>query len=283
MEYLTHKGEKIPLIGFGTYRMGENGTLSENEKETLNKGIKSYGMTLIDTAEMYANGNSETAISEIIGQYDRKSLFIVDKILPQNAEKGLYSKCCEASLKRLNVDYIDLYLLHWRGNVDLRDMVSEMEALKNDGLIRHWGVSNFDIHDMRELFAVKGGENCFCNQILYNLTARGAEFDLIPWCKENGVLIMAYSPLCHTRKSMEALMSDELVIRIAKSEGKTPESLALSFVVRNKDIITVFKTGETGHLKINMQNVFSPISADDLSALSAKYNQPTRATELETL
>ncbi len=283
MEYLTHKNEKIPLIGFGTYRMGENGRLSKGEKEAMAKGVESYGMTLIDTAEMYSNGNSETATGEFIGEYDRNRFFIVDKILPQNAEKGLYRECCKASLKRLNIDCIDLYLLHWRGNVDLKDLVCHMEALKNDGLIRHWGVSNFDIHDMRELFAVKHGKNCFCNQILYNLTVRGAEFDLIPWCRENGVLIMAYSPLCHTEKSRKALVSDDIIIKTAKSEGKTPESLALSFVIRNKDIITVFKTGCKEHLKTNMRNVFLPISDDDLSALSAKYNPPTHATELETL
>lgn len=283
MEYLTHKNERIPLIGFGTYRLGKNGSLSENEKETLTQGIETYGMSLIDTAEMYSDGNSETAIGEIIGKYDRKRLFIVDKILPKNAEKGLYRECLKASLRRLKTNYIDLYLLHWQENVDLQNMVIQMEKLKRQGLIRHWGVSNFDIHDMRKLFSVKGGENCFCNQILYNLTVRGAEFDLIPWCRENGVLIMAYSPLCHTYESMKALTRDPLIERISKGENKTPASLALSFVVRNKDIITVFKTGDSEHLKTNMKNVFLPIPENDLHALSLKFKAPDRATALQTL
>ena len=281
MEYLTHRGEEIPLIGFGTYRLGENETAAE--LETLRYGVDKLGMTLMDTAEMYGSGLSEEILGSFIKDFGRERLFIVDKILPYNAEKGLYKQCCMRSLKRLGTDHIDLYLLHWRGNVELQDMVDNMEELVSLGLIRHWGVSNFDTHEMQELFACKNGQNCFCDQILYNLSERGAEYDLIPWCKAHDVLVMAYSPLCNSHYARKAVTNDALVSGIAENEGKTPESLMLSFVVRNRDIITVFKTSSTAHLRGNMQNVFYPVTDEHMSLLSKKYEPPREKYPLEKI
>lgn len=269
MEYLIHRGEKIPLIGFGTYRLGNNERSAE--VRTIRYGIDRFGMTLLDTAEMYGSG-----LSDIISDCDRDSLFIVDKILPSNAEKGLYRECCQQSLERLGTDHIDLYLLHWRGNVDMQDMVNNMELLKESGMIRHWGVSNFDTHEMEKLFSCRNGSDCFCDQVLYNISERGAEYDLIPWCKAHDVLVMAYSPLCNSRAARTAVANDDIIKRIAANEQKTPESLMLSFAVRNKDVVTVFKTSSIGHLDLNMQNVFVPISGEDMAKLAQHYALPTK-------
>ncbi len=281
MEYLFHRGEKIPLIGFGTYRL--DGSMKSEELRTLSYGIDEYGMSLIDTAEMYGDGISEKILSGIIRKYDRSRLFIVDKILPCNAEKGLYTECCKRSLERLGTDHIDLYLLHWKGNVDMQDMVDNMEQLAKSGMIRHWGVSNFDTHEMEALFACSNGPNCFCDQILYNLVDRGAEYDLIPWCIDHDVLTMAYSPLCNSHNSRIAVTSDEAVKRIAQKEQKTPESLMLSFVIRERKTVTVFKTSSILHLNNNMKNVFEPAGADDITELEKRYPPPAEKYPLKKI
>ena len=281
MEYLRHRGERIPLIGLGTYRFGENGR--QDETAVLKYGISRLGMTLLDTAEMYGGGLSEEILGEAVRGLDRDSLFIVDKILPRNAAAGRFRESCTRSLERLGTDCIDLYLLHWRGNADLQQTVCEMERLVSEGLIRHWGVSNFDTDDMQELFECEMGSRCFCDQILYNITARGAEFDLIPWCKEHDVLVMGYSPLCNCSSARRAVAGGALAADIAAREGKTPESLMLSFAVRNRDIAAVFKTASIPHLEWNMQNVFEPIPPEELELLSAKYPPPDRKYPLEKI
>ncbi len=283
MEYLYHKGEKIPLIGMGTYMLGEDESRRESEAKTFAYAVGSCEMTLIDTAEMYGSGASEDFVGEMIKHTDRSKLFIVDKILPHNAQKGLYEQCCKRSLKRLGVDCIDLYLLHWRGGVELQPMVSAMQSLAEKGMIKHWGVSNFDTHDMKELFECEGGKDCFCDQVLYNISARGIEYDLLPWCKENGVLVMAYSPLCQSAADRKKVTADKRIISVSKSENKTPESLMLSFVVRNKDIITVFKTSSKEHLENNMQNVFVPITPEHLQEISKCCKEPCCKMPLQTI
>jgi diketogulonate reductase-like aldo/keto reductase len=267
----------------GTYRLGEDKNSRQQELQTFRCAILNYDMTLIDTAEMYADGISEQFVGEAIKGFDRTKLFIVDKILPHNASCGRYYESCMRSLERLGTDYIDLYLLHWRGGVDLQDMVSNMQSLVDKGLIRHWGVSNFDTGDMRELFACEGGSECFCNQVLYNLATRGPEYSLIPWCRHNGVLVMAYSPLCQSARERMAVICDEGVAHTANKQGKTCESLMLSFVIRSSDIITVFKTSSEQHLTHNMQNVFGGISDEDLHALSQRFSPPDRKTPLEKI
>lgn len=281
MEYLYHRNERIPLIGFGTYRLG--GRDRTAEADTLKHGIESLGMTLLDTAEMYGSGLSEEILGRVIKGMDREKLFIVDKILPQNADRGAYRESCERSLRLLGTDCIDLYLLHWRGRAALQENVDRLEELVRAGLIRHWGVSNFDTHEMEELFACEGGENCFCNQILYNISERGAEFDLIPWCREHDVLVMAYSPLCNSYEARTSVSADPLIREIAEREGKTAESLMLSFVIRNRDIAAVFKTSSVLHLEADMQNVFAPVPEGDLALIDQKYKCPTKKCPLEKI
>ena len=283
MDYLTHRGIKIPLIGFGTYRLGTDESKLSSEVLTVKEGIEHFGMTLIDTAEVYGDGNSEQFIGKIIKDYDRKDFFIVDKILPENARNNRYFESCKNSLERLGTDYIDLYLLHWREDTELQSVVHGMEDLKSRSIIKNWGVSNFDTDDMKELFDCKNGSNCFCNQILYNVRSRGPEYELIPWCKENGVLTMAYSPLCHNKDGLLSVINHPTIAEIAAKENKTPQSLLLSFVIRNEDIITVFKTSDVNRLRSNMRNVFSPVTAEDLNTLSEFFPPPDKPTELEKI
>ena len=283
MEYLIHRGVKIPLIGFGSYGLGSDPELAAEEEQTLRAGIEGYGLTLIDTAESYGDGASETFVGHIVKAYDRERFFLVDKILPEHAAKGGFFRSCRSSLARLGVDQIDLYLLHWREGLALQGVVDGMEELVRSGMIRHWGVSNFDTADMQELFACRNGANCFCNQILYNIRSRGAEYELIPWCQAHGVLVLAYSPLCHRAEDRRAVAEHPLVREISAREGKTPESLMLSFVIRNRELAAVFKTAKTERLHGNMQNVFSPIREEHLFALSRRFRAPDKRTKLETI
>ncbi|MBR7070622.1 MAG: aldo/keto reductase [Clostridia bacterium] len=283
MKYLVHRGIKIPLIGFGSYGFGLDSQTARSEENTVRSGVESFGMTLIDTAESYGDGAGERFLGKIIKDFNRNDLFIVDKILPENAEKNGFFTSCRNSLDRLGVDSIDLYLLHWREGLALQGVVDGMEELVQSGMIKHWGVSNFDTADMAELFDCVNGENCFCNQILYNICTRGPEYELIPWCKEHDVLVMAYSPLCHGEKDRLAVARHPRVADIARRENKTPESLMLSFVIRNNDLVTVFKTSDINRLKNNMQNVFAPITKENDKALSQLFQAPDRRTKLKTI
>jgi len=181
-------GETVPALGQGTWYMGERGGNAAQEADALRLGVD-LGMTLIDTAEMYANGGAEEVVARAVTGI-RDKVFIVSKVLPQNASRSGVASACERSLKRLKTDMIDLYLLHWRGGYDLAETVGAFEVLKAAGKIRHWGVSNFDTDDMEEL-----PDGCAANQVLYHPDSRGIEFDLLPWCARNGIPIMAYSPL----------------------------------------------------------------------------------------
>ena len=280
MKYITHKGVVIPLIGFGTWTIGDDESKRTDEVETIVYGAHKYNMTLIDTAEMYGLGKSETIVADAISRLDRDSLFIVGKILPENARRGQYIESCTNSLKRLGIEYFDLYLLHWRSNVNLQEMVDQMEKLVSLGLIKRWGVSNFDVEDMEDLYKCKNGDKCFCNQCLYNVGARGPEYDLIPWCQNHGVLFMAYSPLCNNALDRIRVTSDERIKEIVKKEDMTPESLLLNFVIRNDDIVTVFKTSNIKHLDSNLKNVFNKMSEQSRKEIDKSFPFPTRKIKL---
>lgn len=283
MEYINFKDEKIPLIGFGTWTIGDNKASAKNEIDTMLYGINKYSMTLIDTAEMYGDGKSESVVKEVIKDSNRESLFIVDKILPVNAKNGNYLLSCKRSLKRLGIDYLDLYLLHWKADVDLQDMVNNMELLVKKGLIKHWGVSNFDVEEMEALFKCKNGRNCFCNQVLYNVGTRGPEFDLIPWCNKNNVLFMAYSPLFNETIKREYITRNAEFKEIAKKENMSPESLMINFVIRDGNIVTIFKTSNINHLENNLLNVFKTISEESLCKINEIFPSPNKITKLKKI
>lgn len=269
-------GETIPVLGQGTWFMGEEARHAADEAAALRLGID-LGMTLIDTAEMYGDGGAEEVAADAIAGR-RDDVFLVSKVLPQNASRKGTIAACERSLKRLGTDVIDLYLLHWRGSVPLRDTVDAFETLRQGGKIRHWGVSNFDIADMVELFAMPGGRNCATNQVLYNLTRRGIEFDLLPWCQEQATPIMAYSPIEQGRMLNHAALK-----AVASQYGATPAQVALAWVLRQDGVIAIPKAVTPEHVRENRLAADLRLTGDDLAALDKAFPPPARKRALEML
>jgi len=228
-------GLSVPALGQGTWNMGERAADASREIDSIRTGID-IGMTLIDTAEMYAEGGAEEIVGRAISGR-REDVFLVSKVYPWNASRQGTVAACDRSLNRLGTDRIDLYLLHWRGEHPLAETVAAFEGLVAAGKIGAWGVSNFDTEDMVELLSVPGGSNCCVNQVLYNLSRRGPEFDLLPWCRAHGIPLMAYSPIEQGR-----LLHDPDLIRLAKAYQATPAQIALAFILRQGDIIAIPKT-----------------------------------------
>ena len=268
-------GETVPALGQGTWMMGERHDRRADEVAALRTGVE-LGMTLIDTAEMYGDGAAETLIGEALGHV-RDRLFLVSKTYPQNASRKRLGRACEASLKRLGTDRLDLYLLHWRGSVPLGETIEAMEALKAEGKIRHWGVSNLDTDDMEELVAADGGA-CVTDQILYNLTRRGAEHDLLPWLAEHRIPTMAYSPVEQGR-----LLTDRTLAKVATTIGATPAQIALAWAVRHDGVIAIPKPGSVDHVRENRAAADLVLSDADLAALDAAFPRPRDRRPLEML
>ncbi|KVK50772.1 aldo/keto reductase [Agrobacterium deltaense] len=269
-------GKEVPALGLGTWNMGETRSSAPQEVESIRKAID-LGMTLIDTAEMYADGRSEEVVGAAIAGR-REDVFLVSKVYPWNASERGTAEACERSLARLGTDHIDLYLLHWRGEHPLAETVAAFERLKSDGKIGDWGVSNFDTDDMEELFAVAGGKNCAANQVLYNLSRRGPEFSLLPWCQERGVPLMAYSPIEQGR-----ILKNHELIRIAKAYQATPAQLALAFLLERDGVIAIPKSASVSRVEENRGATDLEITEEDWAALDAVFPPPTRKTSLEML
>jgi len=268
-------GEEVPSLGQGTWMMGDRSDRREAEIAALRAGID-LGMTLIDTAEMYGDGASETLIGEAIaGRRDR--LFLVSKAYPQNASSARLPRSCEASLKRLGTDRLDLYLLHWRGNVPLAETVEAMQGLQRAGKIRHWGVSNLDTDDMGELVEA-GGSACVTDQILYNLTRRGPEHDLLPWLSGNGMTAMAYSPVEQGR-----LIGNRTLSALAVDLGVTAAQLALAWTLRQPGLIAIPKAASVAHVHENRAAADLILTPDILVQLDAAFPAPRERRPLEML
>src|SRR5881392_1606704 len=228
-------GERIPVLGQGTWGMGEKKSRHAEEVAALRLGID-LGMTLIDTAEMYGEGGAEKVVADAIhGQRER--VFVVTKVYPHNASRAKLPKACERSLKRLRIDAIDLYLLHWRGSVPLAETVEAFKKLRVAGKIRRWGVSNFDVEDMKELLAIENGSACAANQVLYSLHHSEIESELLPWSQKNKIPIMAYSPVGHGR----GLLNNATLKKIAKRHNAMPTQIALAWVLRQSGVIAIPK------------------------------------------
>ena len=268
-------GETIPALGQGSWMMGERTAHRADEIAALRRGVE-LGMTLIDTAEMYGDGAAETVIAEALGAV-RDDLFLVSKAYPQNASRTRLAAACEASLKRLGTDRLDLYLLHWRGSVPLAETVEAMEALKAAGKIRHWGVSNLDTDDMAELIE-GGGDRCATDQILYNLSRRGPEHELMPWLAEHGIPVMAYSPVEQGR-----LIADPTLAKIARTIGASPAQVALAWVLNHDGVIAIPKAGTVAHVQDNRGAADLRLSPDDLAALDTAFAPPRTRRPLEML
>jgi diketogulonate reductase-like aldo/keto reductase len=269
-------GETVPALGQGTWQMAGERARRAEEIAALRLGVE-LGMTLIDTAEMYGEGKTEELVGEALaGLRDRA--FLVSKVYPHNASRQGVIDACERSLRRLKTDRLDLYLLHWRGSIPLSQTVAGLEALRRDGKIRHWGVSNFDTGDMEELFAIPGGTACATNQILYNLSRRGPEYELLPWMAERRIPAMAYSPIEQGRLPRNAALSE-----IARKHGATEYQVALAWVMRRPDVIAIPKAGRAEHVRENRKAADIVLDEEDLRAIDAAFKPPGRREPLEML
>lgn len=269
-------GIDVPALGQGTWKMGESRNRRGDEVAALKLGID-LGMTLIDTAEMYASGTAEEIAREAMGNR-RDEIFLVSKVMPQNASKAGTIRACESSLKRLGTDRLDLYLLHWRGRYPLAETVEAFEALKSDGKILHWGVSNFDADDMAELAALKAGKAVQANQVLYNLQSRGIDFDLLPAKGKAAVPIMAYSPV-----AQGSLTSNRKLEPIAKRHNATVAQIALAWTLRHPSVISIPKTATLAHVRENRAAIDITLTAQDLAELDAVFPPPRRKQALDMI
>lgn len=269
-------GIDIPALGLGTWQMGEVKARANDEIDSLRLGLD-LGMTLIDTAEMYGDGGAERIVGKAL-EDRRDEVFLVSKVYPWNASRTGTIAACEASLQRLGTDRLDLYLLHWRGEHPLADTVAAFEQLKAAGKIGAWGVSNFDTADMEELLTVPNGENCAVNQVLYNLSRRGIEYDLLPWCQSRGIPVMAYSPIEQGR-----LVHHPELIRIAKAYQATPAQVALAFILERDGVVAIPKSSNLRRVRENRDAVDLDISDEDWAALDAAFPPPARKTALDML
>jgi len=267
-------GEKVPVLGLGTWRMGERASERAAEVKAVQLGLE-LGIRLVDTAEMYGEGKAEEIVGEAMGRL-REEIYLVSKVYPHNASRKGAIAACERSLKRLKTDRLDLYLLHWRGSHPLAETVEAFEALKKDGKIRNWGVSNLDAGDMDELAGVPNGKGCASNQVLYHLGSRGIEWELLAKCQKAKIMVMAYSPL-----GQGPLLRKPALGKIAAKHGCDAAAVALAWVLRQPEVVTIPKATNPEHVRANIKAVDVKLDADDLAALDAAFPPPKRATGLD--
>lgn len=269
-------GETVPALGQGTWHMGDDRAARAGEIRALQTGVD-LGLTLVDTAEMYGDGRSEELVGEALaGRRDK--VFLVSKVLPFNASRKGTRAACEKSLKRLRTDVIDLYLLHWEGPCPFEETLAGMDDLLRSGKIRFWGVSNMDVDAMEAFFALPGGTACAVNQILYNLSRRGVEFDLLPWCAARSVPVMAYSPLEQGR-----ILDNAVLQRVAASHGATPAQIALAWVLERPGVMAIPKTGSAARVAENAKCLEIILSPNDKNALATAFPPPVRKIPLQML
>ncbi|MDO8420327.1 MAG: aldo/keto reductase [Rubrivivax sp.] len=275
-------GEERPALGLGTWRMGEDRAQRADEVRGLRLALD-IGYRVVDTAEMYGNGGAEAVLGVALAEalragMARDELFVVSKVLPQHASAGDVAAACERSLRRLQLDCIDLYLLHWRGGVPLVDTVRGFEQLQRRGWIRQWGVSNFDIADLRELAAVPGGTGCAANQVYYSLSERGIEFDLLPWQQLHQMPLMAYSPV-----DQGGLVDHPSLRGVAECHRATPAQVALAWVLRQPGVMAIPKASRAVHLRHNWASLGLRLSDAELAELDRLFPPPRRKRPLAVL
>jgi len=269
-------GASIPALGLGTWRMGESARSRRAELEAVQFALE-IGYRLIDTAEMYGAGGAEEVVGEALAQgpVRRDEVFLVSKVVPHNASRKGTIAACERSLTRLRTDRIDLYLLHWRGSEPLSETVAAFERLRAQGKVRHWGVSNFDADDLRELWDVDDGGRCAANQVYYSAGQRGIEFDLLPWQRQHRMPVMAYCPI-----DQGALAKSRPLQTIARARGVTAAQIALAWVLRQPDVIAIPKAVQAAHLRDNLAAASIELTAAELAQIDAAFPPPARKRRL---
>jgi diketogulonate reductase-like aldo/keto reductase len=267
-----HDGTIVPALGQGSANLAQGRRPETAEEEALRTGL-SLGMTVIDTAEIYGDGRSEKLIGRVIsGQRER--VFLVSKVSPYHVTGNGIARACEASLGRLGTDHLDLYLLHWPSrDAELSSIVTAFERLRATGKIRAWGVSNFEVRDMEDLFRAPHGDRCATNQVLYNLGNRGIEHDLLPWCEQHGMPVMAYSPLGGPGAG---LLRDPTLARIGTAHGCSAAAVALAWTIRSGNVIAIPESGSAEHVKENAAALSLALTPDELHALDAAHPPPNR-------
>ncbi|MEK3701571.1 aldo/keto reductase [Paenibacillus sp. FSL R10-2199] len=278
---LMPDGAVLPRLGQGTWTMGEHAANRAEEIAALRHGVE-LGMNLIDTAEMYGDGRSEELVGEAV-QGIRDKVFLVSKVYPHNAAGAALIRSCEASLKRLGTDHLDLYLLHWRGTLPLEETVEGMEALVASGKIARWGVSNFDTPDMQELLRIPGGNHCAVNQVLYHLGSRGIEHELLPWLSGHKIPVMAYSPLAQAGTLRKGLTENETVQRIARDHEATPLQILLAWSIREAEVMAIPKAGTRQHVEENAAAGKLVLTSDELWQLDDAFPQPSWKVPLDMI
>lgn len=273
-------GREMPRLGMGTWHLAEGLHPRPMELSALRAGLDA-GVRLIDTAEMYGDGATEELVGDAIRRRDRESLFIVSKVYPCHAGRRSMSRALDGTLSRLGTEYLDLYLLHWRGQIPLEETVSCMEELVESGKVLGWGVSNFDLDDMEKLMDVEGGEHCLINQDLYHLGSRGIEYDLLPWMNGNGVPLMAYCPLAQAGRLRQGLVEDEAVRQVAAHHGITPLQVLLAFALHDEHVIAIPRSSSVRHILANWESRTIELTSDDLALLDDAFPPPTHKVPLD--
>ena len=273
-------GSEFPVLGLGTWYIGEDPSKRNQEIEALQAGLD-MGVTLIDTAEMYGSGSSEELIGEAIRGISRDSLYLVSKVLPSNAGGNELEKSLDATLSRLGTDHLDMYLYHWRGSFALEETVEKMEAMVKKGKILRWGVSNFDTDDMKDLLSVPGGKNCCVDQVLYHLGSRGIEFELMPFLKEHGIPVMAYCPLAQGGSLRNELLSNIVLKEIANKYGVTEMQLLLMFVLHQDSVCAIPRSGKASHVRQNVEVAGMKLLDEDYRKISDTFPAPDHKTYLD--
>lgn len=273
-------GTTVPTLGLGTWYLGEKPCQEQQEIAALRTGIEG-GATLIDTAEMYGDGKSELLVGKAIAPFDRESLFLISKVYPWNAGRRSIFEACERSLRRLNTEYLDLYLLHWRGSVPLTETIFCMEQLVAQGKIRRWGVSNLDLDDMQELRSLPGGGSCQANEVLYHLGSRGIEYELWPWLRSRHIPVIAYCPLLQGGTLRHSVTKSPVVREIAAHHGATPMQILLAFVLQQAQVIAIPRSGNPAHVRENLSAAEIVLTQAELSALDTAFPPPDQPTPLD--
>lgn len=276
---LLPDGTRLPRLGQGTWKMAHESERREEEIRSLRLGVE-LGMTVVDTAESYGEGRVEELVGEALAD-QRDEIFLVSKVYPHNAGRKNIKRACEASLRRLKTDYLDLYLLHWRGRVPLVETVAGMEELKREGKIKRWGVSNFDVHDMEELLAIPDGKHCQINQVLYHLGSRGIEYDLLPWQEERSMPIMAYSPLAQGGALKRRLLHSPEVQAVAERHRATVPQILLAWCIRLENVLAIPKASSPEHNRDNAASARIELSPEDMALLDQAFPPPEKKKPLD--
>lgn len=280
MKKVTLAGVDVPAIGIGTWHMGEDPSQEQREINAIRSGLDA-GARLIDTAEMYGSGKSETLVGKALAPYQRDEIYLVSKVLPNNASQAKLARHLDETLHRLKTDYLDLYLYHWRGSVPLAETIAELDRMKQIGKIKAWGVSNFDVADMEELWELPAGKYAAVNEDLYNIEERGIEYDLLPWQDEHQVPLIAYSPVGGKQNELgTSMLTNQVVREIADQHDVTPYVLLLAWIIRNGQTIAIPQTNNPEHATANMQATKLELTPAELKRLDQEYPKPNHKVPL---